>query len=166
MFGLYLALTAIVEDVFQAINSDFGSFNCGFFVCLLIGGGVLGAIIAAFIADSTKRYIPLMKLSAGLSTMVIITLFTFVHVKQLDFKVLKATVASLCAAAGFFGYMTFPLGLDLGIECAFPVTSEATANGLIIISGHIHAILYIVIIRLLASDSTMVDLPCKLTGSN
>lgn len=150
-----------MEDVFRTIDDEFSSFTCGFFSCLLIGGGVIGALISGIVADRTKKYITLMKLSVGLSCMVIIALFTVVHLKLVPLSQLMATVASLCAAAGFFGYMTYPLGLDLGIECAFPVTSEATCNGLIIISGHIQAILFLLIIRGLASDTTFVNLPCK-----
>jgi hypothetical protein len=83
-----------------------------------------------------------------------------VHLKHIvTFDQLQYFVAILCFLAGFFGYITYPLGLDLSIECAFPVTSEATCNGLIIISGHLQGLLFVGIIRGLSDNTLFENLP-------
>lgn len=162
VFGLFLALTTIVEDVFKAIDNKFSVFSCGSFASLLIGGGVIGALLAGVLADKTKKYITVMKISVALSCMAIVVLFVGVHLKHIvTFDQLQYFVAILCFLAGFFGYITYPLGLDLSIECAFPVTSEATCNGLIIISGHLQGLLFVGIIRGLSDNTLFENLPCK-----
>lgn len=159
VFGLFLALVATAEELFTTINANFNDYTCGFFACVLIGGGLLGALLAGIIADITKKYIPLMKVSVAVAAVLIIVLFTVINLQHVD----KNVVAVLCGVAGFFAYMTYPMGLDLGIECAFPVASEATCNGLIIISGHLQGGIFLWLILGLL-DVKEVDgqrLPCK-----
>ncbi|KAI1305897.1 Uncharacterized protein HDE_01223 [Halotydeus destructor] len=148
IFGFMLTLMVVLEDILSAIGDEFTYVNCGTSACILVIGGTLGAILAAKLADKFKRQrITIMKLSVAMSTVVTIILFTIVHIHGLDRVTLaRDYVPTLCFLVGFFGFMNYPLGLDLGVECAFPVSPEATCNGLMIMSGNLQGALYMVII--------------------
>lgn len=47
----------------------------------------------------------------------------------------KAAVAAVCSLFGFFGFSTYPIAMELSVECSYPV-GEATSAGLIFISGY------------------------------
>lgn len=49
---------------------------------------------------------------------------------------LNAVILIDCFLFGVFGLASYPVGLELSAECAFPV-SETTSTGLIVISGQV-----------------------------
>lgn len=59
--------------------------------------------------------------------------FTFSQVSQLDEQ--KVAVGAVCALFGLFGFATFPVAMELSVECSYPV-GEATSAGLVFISGY------------------------------
>lgn len=58
-------------------------------------------------------------------------------------------ILSTCFLFGMFGLATYPVGLELSAECAYPV-EETTSTGLIVLSGQVQSIIYIALITLLA----------------
>ena len=50
--------------------------------------------------------------------------------------------------------MVIPIGLDLASDCSFPDCTEAAANGLLLLSGHVQSLLFIGIMQ--AFSSTVV----------
>lgn len=47
------------------------------------------------------------------------------------------------------GLATYPIGLELSAECAYPV-SETTSTGLIVLSGQVQSVIYVAAMTILA----------------
>ncbi|CAG2115180.1 unnamed protein product [Medioppia subpectinata] len=108
----------------------------------------MGAASVSYVVDKNKRYTTAMKLSIALATLSIIGLLV-----SLNYTNNKLVISIFCAIFGFFGFMSYPLGLELGIECSFPVVPEATTSGLLMISGQIQGIVFTYLITQLAVES-------------
>lgn len=59
---------------------------------------------------------------------------------------------------GAGGFAVYPLGLELGVEITYPV-AEATSTGLIIISGQVQGIIYVLLMSALARDVDKSNFP-------
>lgn len=47
----------------------------------------------------------------------------------------KVIIGAVCALFGLFGFATYPVAMELSVECSYPV-GEATSAGLVFISGY------------------------------
>lgn len=47
----------------------------------------------------------------------------------------KIAIGVVCALFGLFGFSTYPVAMELSVECSYPV-GEATSAGLVFISGY------------------------------
>lgn len=71
---------------------------------------------------------------------------------------MDAWIAVSVVLFGAGGFAAYPLGLELGVEITYPV-AEATSTGLIIISGQLQGIIYVVLMSVLARDVQESDVP-------
>jgi len=55
-----------------------------------------------------------------------------------------------CFIFGVFGLAAYPVGLQLSAECTYPV-SETTSTGLVVLSGQIQTIIYLSVMKTLAT---------------
>ncbi|CAG2165889.1 unnamed protein product [Oppiella nova] len=133
--GMFSALITILEEILESKGYD-DSFAS---VCtaIMIGSGVLGAAAVSHVVDRNKRYMTAMKLSVGLTAIAINGLLV-----SFNYSDIKHIISIFCAIFGFFGFMSYPLGLELGIECSFPVVPEATSSGFLMICGQIQGIIF------------------------
>lgn len=46
----------------------------------------------------------------------------------------KVIIGAVCALFGLFGFASYPVAMELSVECSYPV-GEATSAGLVFISG-------------------------------
>lgn len=121
---------------------------------------MFGAFSASVIANRNKRLrLTIMRISVVMTNLLAITLFTVVQL-SIDTKTMLILVPILCILLGFFGYTTYPLGLNFASECAMSSASEATCNGLIIISGYLQGAFYMIVIVALSEDNIISDVPC------
>ncbi|KAI6177274.1 hypothetical protein M3Y97_00889000 [Aphelenchoides bicaudatus] len=141
-----------------AVGSAVGLFNClynnlqptlcsrgysnkftgliGFGMILI---GIAGAAIFGLIVDRTKKFLLIYKLClVGTALSAISLAIAFGQESSSVF------VAISVLSFGFFGFPTYPLGLELAVETTYPIP-EATASGSLICTGQILGILYIVL---------------------
>jgi len=66
---------------------------------------------------------------------------------------LKALIAICCLMFGFFGLAAYPIGLETGAECTYPV-AETTSTGLIVLSGQVQGAMYIALMGFVGKPLT------------
>ncbi len=117
--------------------------------------GVLGAFLLGLYVDKTKKFTEVTKINMCLTSlgcsvfavvsrgMVSVLLMCVgpemlssccLQVSQLSEQ--KFSIGAVCAWFGFFGYSVYPVAMELGVECSYPV-GEATSSGLIFVSGYV-----------------------------
>ncbi|KAI6201794.1 hypothetical protein M3Y96_00880300 [Aphelenchoides besseyi] len=141
-----------------AVGSSIGLFNCiynnlqptlcsrgysntysGIMGAGMIVSGISGAAVAGIIVDSTKRFLLVYKICLVGTLLAAVSLaLTISHENR------QYLIATFIFAFGFFGFPTYPLGLELAVETTFPVP-EATSSGSLIVAGQVFGVLYIVI---------------------
>ncbi|XP_064600447.1 solute carrier family 49 member A3-like [Liolophura sinensis] len=142
--GLVTTLSTLFEQILCPRNyTDSFSGLCG---ALMIAGGIVGAGIAGAYVDKTKKFEEVAKLAWALAAL---SLIAFTEVSRL--RGMEVAIAVTVTLFGFFGFSLYPISLELGVECTYPV-AEATSAGFLIISGQIQGIVFIIVMGLLAQD--------------
>lgn len=144
--GMFNALYTMMQQILcsRGYSNSFAGLCC----ILMIIGGLAGATASAKIVDITKRFEETMKVSFGIA--VIGGVFFSLMALKPD---LKIVIAICCTTFGFFGLAAYPIGLETGAECTYPV-AETTSTGLIVLSGQIQGALYIILMGLLSKPLT------------
>ena len=110
--GMFSALVTLMEQILKTKGyGDRFASNC---TAYMIGSGLIGSTVVSYVIDKNKKYIPSMKVAAALTA---ISLIAFLG--AMNYHSIKPIIATLSAVFGFFGFMTYPLGLELGIESSF-----------------------------------------------
>lgn len=155
--GMFSAIVTILEQLIRTKGySDRFASDC---ISIMIGSGLIGSATVSYIVGKNKDYITYIKLAVGLTAISVTGLFA-----SLNYSKIKPIIATFCAIFGFFGFMTYPLGLELGIECTFPVVAEATSSGLLMLSGQLQGILFIYLTTQSAKEDIggHLDYKCQL----
>ena len=154
--GIFSALVTIMEQILRTKHySDKFASDC---IAIMIGSGLVGSALVSYVVDKNKKYIPYMKGAIGLTAISLNFLLV-----SLNYSKIKPIIATFSAIYGFFGFMTYPLGLELGIECTFPAVQEATSSGLLMLSGQLQGILFIYLTTQTAEQNTkgILDYKCE-----
>ncbi|XP_059142550.1 solute carrier family 49 member A3-like [Physella acuta] len=144
--ALFTANTTFLEQILcpQNYDNNFAGL-CG---ALMIGLGAVGAFIAGFIADKTKKFAEVTKIGFCLSTLCGIA---FAQLARLRGQAI-ATATSI-TMFGFFGFAVYPTSLELAVELTYPV-AEATSTGIIFLSGQIQGIILMLVAQYTAQPLT------------
>ncbi|CAJ0584547.1 unnamed protein product, partial [Mesorhabditis spiculigera] len=113
---------------------------------LLIVSGLVGAAVSGIIVDKTGKFEQVMKISFAIAGLAGCSLSIAINYENQPWWV----VASICGF-GCFGFAIYPIGLELGVECTYPV-AEATSTGLIIMIGQILGVIFVVTTNLANGD--------------
>ncbi|CAD5222428.1 unnamed protein product [Bursaphelenchus xylophilus] len=151
----------------MAVGSGVGLFNClfnnlqptlcsqGYDVTIIslcgsgmIVAGLVGSAITGVIVDRTKRFNEAYKLCLSMTAICTIPMSLFVLRENQP-----ALVMLSIFCFGFFGLATYPVSLELAVECTFPVP-EAFSSGCLIFFGQIFGIIYIIATSLLTTAPT------------
>ncbi|XP_067937928.1 solute carrier family 49 member A3-like [Watersipora subatra] len=151
--ALYTAITTLLQQMLCPYG--YSDTFAGICSAVNIGAGLAGAGITGALADKTKKFEEICKI---FFTCAIICIAAFTIVIRYSHQ--EALVAVTVGAFGFFGFGLYPLCLELGVEVTYPV-AEATSSALIIISGQIQSIIY-----LLVMQSTAVNIPNATCSGN
>jgi len=125
--GVFNATYTLIQQILcpKGYDNNFVGL-CG---SLMILGGLVGSVITGLIVDRTKWFEPMAKINYSLAVAFCCAFAVLSLHSAMEIPV--AISVTLFGAAGFGIY---PLGLEMGVECTYPV-AEATSSGLLIIAG-------------------------------
>ncbi len=129
--GVFNAVTTWIEDILRP--RGFSVTQAGTVGGIMIGGGILGAIILPLLSDHLRKRIPFIVIALTGATIGLAGV-TYTH----DY----AMVLTGAFLLGFFLLSAGPIGFQLGAETTYP-TPEGTSNGLLILMGQISGIIFI-----------------------
>ncbi|XP_027029363.1 solute carrier family 49 member A3 [Tachysurus fulvidraco] len=156
--GIFTCFSTLLEQILcvKGYANDFAGL-CG---ALFIVFGVLGAAILGYIVDKTKLFTECLKISMCLTSL---ACTMFAVVSQLRDQ--KIVIGLVCAFFGLFGFATYPVAMELSVECSYPV-GEATSAGLVFISGQIQSIVYTMLLQALTTKMTDSSLSVCAAGDD
>uniref|UniRef100_F1KWA2 Major facilitator superfamily domain-containing protein 7 n=1 Tax=Ascaris suum TaxID=6253 RepID=F1KWA2_ASCSU len=140
---------AMFTSVYSIIHillcpSGYSNGFIGFCGALMIGCGIVGAMVSGVLASRTKCYEQIMKVSVA------ITVLSFLLFLQLTLHPhMEWPLAFAAAMFGIFGLAAYPVGLELAAECTFPA-SQTISMGLVVISGQAFAVALLQLVRMTA----------------
>lgn len=154
--GVFTCFYTLLEQILciNGYSNDFAGV-CG--ACSIVFG-VAGAGVLGLYVDKTKHFTEVTKISMCLTSLGCIA---FAVVSQL--RDMKVAVGTACAWFGLFGCSVYPIAMELGVECSYPV-GEATSSGLIFISGQIQSVIYMVLLQALTKPQTDSTVSVCVTG--
>jgi sugar phosphate permease len=129
--GLFNAITTWIEQILAP--RGFNITQAGIAGAVMLGGGILGAIIVPPISDKIRKRKPFIVFSIiltipGIIGLTFVTNFTLLLVSSFIF--------------GFFFLAAAPIGYQYGTEISHPAP-EATSQGLLVLAGQISGIIFI-----------------------
>ncbi|KAK2890900.1 hypothetical protein QQF64_007019 [Cirrhinus molitorella] len=156
--GVFTCFSTLLEQILcvKGYSNDFAGV-CG---AVAIVFGVLGAFLLGLYVDKTKKFTEVTKINMCLTS---IGCSVFAVVSLLSDQ--KFIIGAVCAWFGLFGYSIYPIAMELGVECSYPV-GEATSSGLIFVSGQIQAALYLLLLQALATPVAESPLSVCASGTD
>ena len=129
--GVFNAVTTWIENVIAP--RGFTSTQAGIVGGLMIGGGIVGALIVPSLSDKLRKRVPFIVIALAGATLGLVGI-----AYASSYWLLIASSVLL----GFFLLSAGPIGFQYGAEVTHP-TPEGTSNGLLIMMGQISGILFI-----------------------
>ncbi|CAO3672589.1 unnamed protein product [Umbelopsis ramanniana] len=125
-FAVFVGIFNAMSTLLNQIVTPYGYSNddAGFMGVAMIVGGLIGAIAMAIFVDKTKLHKLAIKTSLFLSGIMYLVLFFVVKANNL------VAIMVVCALIGFLNFSALPVGLELGVECTFPVAESASSSTL------------------------------------
>jgi MFS family permease len=140
--GIFNSVTTWIEDIIRP--RGFSVTQAGITGGIMIGGGILGALILPALSDRYRKRVPFIIIAlAG----------TVLGLTGITFATNYALLVIAAFAMGFFLLSAGPIGFQYGAEVAYPA-SEGMSNGLLLLMGQISGIVFIVGMDLLKSSVT------------
>jgi cyanate permease len=146
--GVFNGVVTWIEDIVRP--RGFSITQAGLVGALMVGGGVVGALILPALSDRYRRRVPFIILALAAST---------VGLVGITFAGQYGWLLAGAAIMGFFLLAAGPIGFQYGAEVAFPAP-EGTTNGLLLLVGQVSGILFI-----LAMDAFKVPVTGSMTPS-
>uniref|UniRef100_A0A1I7WLA0 MFS domain-containing protein n=1 Tax=Heterorhabditis bacteriophora TaxID=37862 RepID=A0A1I7WLA0_HETBA len=110
------------------VKGYFPTFN-GLMGTLLIMSGLIGSAITGIYVDKTGKFEQTMKISFLCAGLAACSLAISINYENVAWWIIISIFFF-----GVFAFAIYPIGLEMGVECTFPVP-EATSTGLIIMMG-------------------------------
>jgi len=129
--GVFNGVITWIEDIVRP--RGFTITQAGLTGALMVGAGVLGALVLPAFSDHYRRRVPFIVLAVAASIFGLIGI-TF----ALSYGVLLAGAAIM----GFFLLAAGPIGFQYGAEVAYPAP-EGTTTGLLLLVGQVSGIIFI-----------------------
>jgi MFS family permease len=140
--GIFNSVTTWIEDILRP--RGFSVTQAGITGGIMIGGGILGALILPALSDRFRKRVPFIIIAlAG----------TVLGLTGVTFATNYALLIIAAFAMGFFLLSAGPIGFQYGAEVAYPA-SEGMSNGLLLLMGQISGIVFIIGMDLLKSSVT------------
>uniref|UniRef100_A0A8D0L7B2 Solute carrier family 49 member 3 n=1 Tax=Sphenodon punctatus TaxID=8508 RepID=A0A8D0L7B2_SPHPU len=123
--AMFTCFSALLEQILCV--KGYSNFFTGLIGALFIVFGLLGAFLLGLYIDKTRKFIEATKI--GLAFAVLASIAFAVTSQFRNQTILLAIISSLF---GFFGFATYPVAMELAVECSYPV-GEGTSTGLIFV---------------------------------
>lgn len=145
--GVFNALLTCISDILtpRGISID----QSGIIGAVIIVAGLFGAVIIPLLSDKLKKRRIFLAISVTMS------LFGMLGISYLNNY---SALLAASAVAGFFLMGAGPLIFQFGTEVAYPVP-EGTSYGLLMGSGQVSGIVFIILLYVLRSKNGMMTLP-------
>jgi len=115
---------------------------------LLIVSGLIGSTISGIVVDRTRRFEEVMKVCFSMAGIAACSMTA-----ATQFENMHLWIAVTIFGFGFFGFAAYPIGLEMGVEATYPV-AEATSSGLIIMTGQLQGVIYLMLTNFLGKKAT------------
>uniref|UniRef100_H2YH06 Major facilitator superfamily (MFS) profile domain-containing protein n=1 Tax=Ciona savignyi TaxID=51511 RepID=H2YH06_CIOSA len=138
--GLYSTFATLLEQLLCPFG--YTSTMAGICSAVLTATGVVGAAIVGAYCDITKQF------SSSLKVCYVITVIGIVIFSCVFHIHMGNLILILITGIGLFSFGIYPIGVELGAECTYPV-GAATASGMIMISGQLQSIILISILQVI-----------------
>ena len=137
--AIFTALAALIMQILcpYGYNESYAGMSIG----IMVGVGIVGAAVTGIIADITKQFVEVAKVSLALAAAVF-CFFTVILVYPQQYVLLAFSIGIF----GFFGFGQYAICLELAIETTFPV-AEATSAGLMVITGQILSAVMVLVMQ-------------------
>jgi MFS family permease len=129
--GVFNGVTTWIEDILRP--RGFGITQAGITGGLMVGAGILGALILPTLSDRYRRRVPFILIGLAGAT---------VGLVGVTFSGSYGLLLVSSFVMGFFLLSAAPIGFQYGAEVTYP-TPEATSNGMLLLMGQISGILFI-----------------------
>lgn len=140
--GVFNSVTTWIEDILRP--RGFSATQAGIAGGVMIGGGIIGALILPMLSDHYRKRIPFIIIAlAG----------TILGLVGITFATGYPLLIASAFAMGFFLLSAGPIGFQYGAEVAYPA-SEGMTNGLLLLMGQISGIAFIIGMDVLKSPDT------------
>jgi len=146
--GVFNALLTLLAQMLGPCG--YGSDTAGIAGGVLLGAGLLGAVVMGVLLEKTKAYVPLLK--AGIVLVVGTTIFMLVSLKP-------GNSAQAIASWGVMGLALIPLlpvSLENAAEATYPIPEDNSA-GLLLLVGQLFGIAFIFLLTYLLSINPSAD---------
>ena len=129
--GVFNSVTTWIEDIVRP--RGFSITQAGIAGGVMVGAGILGALVLPALSDRRRKRVPFLLLALGGATL---GLAGIAYATTYGLLLLSA------ATLGFFLLAAGPIGFQYGAEVAYPAP-EGTSNGMLLLMGQISGILFI-----------------------
>ncbi|EGD74792.1 hypothetical protein PTSG_07025 [Salpingoeca rosetta] len=125
-FGIGIGLVSSLSSLFGQFTEAYGysSDDAGYMSMAMVVAGLVGAGLSGYLLDKTGAFLVIFKV-CYLGATGGVVLFMFMNKADN-----LAWLIVACAVTGFFAFAALPVGLELSVECTFPV-HEGLSAGLI-----------------------------------
>jgi MFS family permease len=130
--GTFNGLATWIEDILRP--RGFSIIQAGIVGGAMVMGGVVGAVILPSLSDRYSKRVPFIILALAAASLGML---------GITFAVNYALLVGGWFFTGFFLLSAGPIGFQYGAEVAFPAP-EGTSNGLLLLTGQISGIIFIV----------------------
>ncbi|NWU90936.1 S49A3 protein, partial [Upupa epops] len=137
--GMFTCFSALLEQILceKGYSNEFAGLNGALFtVC-----GLFGAFLLGLYVDRTRKFIESTKICYSLSALASIM---FAVISRFRHQAILLAITS--SLFGFFGFATYPIAMELAVECSYPV-GEGTSTGLIFVVSQIQGMILMILLQ-------------------
>jgi MFS family permease len=146
--GVFNGVITWIEDILRP--RGFSAIQAGVAGAVMVGGGVLGALLLPMLSDHYRRRVPILVMALA---------FSILGLAGITFAGTYGLLLAGSVTFGFFLLGAGPIGFQYGAEITSPVP-EGTTNGLLLLAGQISGIVFI-----LAMDQFRIPATGSMTPS-
>ncbi|KAF7722712.1 hypothetical protein EC973_002838 [Apophysomyces ossiformis] len=146
-FSVLCGLVSAITSLLPQIVGPYGVSveQSGYLGVAFIVGGLVGAIATGFFVDKTKKYRAVLRVFVSWSGFFFVMLMVVVRPNN------YTAIVVICAFLGFFVFSLLPVGLELSVECSYPV-SESVSSSMLWVCSQVLGLVFLLSMDALRDD--------------